>query len=60
MEHQRKRNCIHSIRISIGKIIFFCGDGIPEQHRKKKNQDDTVRIVNAKLESTELINKTCA
>ena len=37
---------------------LFCGDGIPEQHRKKKIKDDTVKIVGGKLESAELIYKT--
>ena len=39
---------------------LFCGDGIVEQHRKKKIKDDTVRIVGGKLESVELIDKTRA
>ena len=56
MEHQRKRNCVHSSQISIGKIIVI----IAEQHRKKKVKDDTVRIVGIKLESVELIDKTHA
>ena len=59
MEHRRKRNCVHSTQISIGKIIvFFCGDGIAEQHRKKKIKDDAVVIVGGKLELVELIDKT--
>ena len=37
---------------------LFCGDGIAEQHRKKKIKDDAVVIVGGKLELVELIDKT--
>ena len=50
MKDRRKRNCVHSRQISIGKIIvFLVVMELQSDIGRQKIKDDIVRIVGSKL-----------